>query len=141
VSLFMPALFDRNLDDDRPHLGQGLVWLPAERRWRLAAILKRLIDYRRTETIERGITVTREVLRATIELARARGAVPLIVVPQFGPEEPDERALRRRILDETGLPYVSVDLDAGWRIPSDSHPNPRAAHAIAVAIATRLPKH
>jgi hypothetical protein len=29
VSLFMIALFGRNLDDDRPHLGPGLVWLPA----------------------------------------------------------------------------------------------------------------
>ena len=30
VSLFMTALFGRNLDDDRPHLGPGLVWLRAE---------------------------------------------------------------------------------------------------------------
>jgi hypothetical protein len=141
VSLFTPVLFDRNLDDDRPHLGPGLVWLPAERRWRLAAILKRLIGYRRTETIERGITITREVLRATVDMARARGAAPLIVVPQFVPEEPGERMLRRRILDEAGLPYVRIELDAGWRISSDWHPNPRAAHAIAVAIATRLREH
>ena len=29
VTLFMTALLGRNLDDNRPHLGPGLVWLPA----------------------------------------------------------------------------------------------------------------
>src|SRR4029077_20227273 len=29
VALFMTALFGRNLDDDRPHLGPGLEWRPA----------------------------------------------------------------------------------------------------------------
>jgi hypothetical protein len=71
-------------------------------------------------------------------LARARGAVPLILVPQFAPEGPVERILRRRILDETGLPYVWVELDPSWRVPGDSHPDARAAHAMAVAVAARL---
>ena len=138
VSLFMTALFGRNLDDDRPHLGPGLVWLPAEQRWRLASIAKLLAPYRSDEAIERGVTVTREVLRATVELARARGATPLIIVPQFGHEEQTEQALRHRILDETGLSYVWVEIDAAWRLPWDRHPNPRAAHAIAAAVAARL---
>jgi hypothetical protein len=138
VATFAPALFDRNLNDDRPHLGPGLVWQPAEDRWRLAAIAKLLVRYRSTEAIERGIAVTREVLRATVDLARARGAMPLIVVPQFLPEAPNERALRRRVLDEAGLPYAWVGLDGAWRIPDDGHPDPRAAHAIAAAIAARL---
>jgi len=138
VSLFMPALFDRNLDDDRPHLGPGLVWQPAKPRWGLAAIANQLVPYRSDEAIERGIAVTQAVLRATADLAHSRGAVPLILVPQFAPEEPVERMLRRRILDEAGLPYVWVELDPSWRIPGDHHPDPRAAHAMAVAIADRL---
>src|SRR5437870_3412537 len=40
VSLFMTALFGRNLDQDRPHLGPGLVWLPGEQRSRLASLAK-----------------------------------------------------------------------------------------------------
>ena len=87
VSLFMTALFGRNLDDDRPHLGPGLVWLPAEQHGRLASLAKLLVPYRTDDTVERGVTMTRDVLRATVDLARARGATPLIVVPQFGPEE------------------------------------------------------
>jgi hypothetical protein len=138
VMLFMPLLFDRNLNDDRPHLGPGLTWLPAVDRWRLVTITRFLVPYRSDETIERGISVTRQVLRATIELARARGAVPLIVVPQFVPEEPEEREIRSRVLDAAGLPYVWVELDANWHVPGDPHPDARAAHAIGVAIANQL---
>jgi len=82
--------------------------------------------------------VTRDVLRATIELAQARGATPIIVVPQLGPEDEPERTLRRRVLDEAGLPYVWVEMDASWRLPWDRHPDARAAHAIAASIAARL---
>ena len=32
VSLFIPSLIARNLGDDRPHLGPGLSWTPAEHR-------------------------------------------------------------------------------------------------------------
>jgi hypothetical protein len=138
VSLFMPTLFDMNLDDDRPHLGPGLVWLPAEPRWRLIAVAKQAVPYRSEQTIERGIAVTREVLLATVDLARTRGAVPLILVPQFAPEEQVERVLRHRILDEAGLSYVWVELDPSWRVPGDRHPDARAAHAMAAAIAVRL---
>lgn len=138
VTLFMPTLFDRNLDDDRPHLGPGLVWLSTEPRWRLMAVAKQAVPYRGEQTVERGIAVTREVLLATVDLASARGAVPLILVPQFAPEDPVERVLRRRILDEAGLPYVWVELDPSWRVPGDQHPDARAAHAMASAIVARL---
>jgi hypothetical protein len=138
VSLFMTALFGRNLDDNRPHLGPGLIWLPPEQHGRLASLVKLLVPYRKADTVERGVTMTREVLGATVTLSRARGARPLIVVPQFGVESQTERALRRRILDETGLPYVWIEIDEGWRLSGDLHPNPGAAHAIATAIAARL---
>jgi hypothetical protein len=138
VSLFMTALFGRNLDADRPHLGPGLNWLAPEQGSRLMSIARLVVPYRSDQTIERGIMVTREVLRATIDLARTRGAAPLIVVPQLGPEDDAERALRRRILDEGALSYVWVQIDDAWRLPWDRHPNARAAHAIATAIAARL---
>ena len=92
------------------------------------------MPYRSDDTVERGIATTREVLRATIELARARGATPLIVVPQFGQEDELERSLRRRVLDEAKLPYVSIETDAAWRLPGALHPNARAARLIASAV-------
>jgi len=138
VTLFMTALFGRNLDDDRPHLGPGLVWLPAVQHTRLKSLATFLVPYRSDITVERGIEVTRDALRATMELARARGAVPLIVVPQFGREEALERTLRRRILDEASLSYALVEIDPAWRLPWDQHPDARASRAIASAIAARL---
>jgi hypothetical protein len=138
VSLFMTALFGRNLDQDRPHLGPGLVWLPAEQHSRLSSLAKLIVPYRADTTVERGVRVTQEVLRATSELARAHGATPLLVVLQFGLEEGPEQVLRRRILDDASIPYVLIDIDSSWRLPWDRHPNARAAHAIAAAIVTEL---
>jgi hypothetical protein len=138
VSLFMTALFGRNLDQDRPHLGPGLVWLPAEQRPRLSSLAKLIVPYRADTTVERGVTVTRQELCATNDLAGARGAIPLLVVLQFGHEEEPETALRRRILDNASIPYVLVEIDSSWRLPWDRHPNARAAHAIATAIAKEL---
>ena len=140
VSLFMTALFGRNLDQDRPHLGPNLVWLPAEQRSRLSSLAKLVVPYRADTTVERGVTVSQEVLRATGELTRAHGATPLLVVLQFGHEEQAEQMLRRRILDNASIPYIFVEIDSSWRLPWDRHPNARAAHEIAVAIATELRK-
>ncbi len=138
VSLFIPALFVRNLDDDRPHLGADLAWRPGISRFRLHALMNFLFPYHGEAEIEQGINATRAVLLASAAFAHAHHAVPLVVVPQFGPEGPVERNLRRRILDEPGISYVRVALDPSWRIKGDLHPDPRAAHAIAVAIAERL---
>jgi hypothetical protein len=141
VSLFMPVLFGRNLDDDRPHLGPGLTWQPATERMRLSALARLLVPYRSADAIDRGVTLTRDVLRATADLARSRGAEALLVVPHIGPEDDREAAIRHRVLDEGGLSYVRVDVDAQWHVPSDEHPDARGARAIASAIAARLARH
>jgi hypothetical protein len=138
VTLFMPSLFDRNLLNNRPHLGPGLVVRPPEQQWRLAALLHWLVPYRSVAAIDEGIVRTRESLGALVHLACARGAQPLIVVPQFGEALPVEEALQRRILDEAGLPYVRVRLDPTWHLPGDAHPDARGAQAIAAALVARL---
>jgi hypothetical protein len=138
VALFTPSVFDRNLDDDRPHLEPGLVWKPAAKQWRLTMLVRRLIGYRSHDAIENGIRTTREALAAMVQLARSRGAVPLIVVPHFGAESPRERELRRRILDEGHLPYVSVALNPDDRIENDGHPDGDGDRAIAEAVAKAL---
>lgn len=138
VSLFMTALLGRNLDENRPHLAPGLVWMPPIDRGRLVSLAELLVPFRLTTTVERGIGVTQDVFRATIALARARGATPVIVVPQLNHEDAAERTLRRRILDDGGVPYVFVELDDGWRLPGELHPNARAAAVIASAVASRL---
>lgn len=138
VSLFMMSLFGRNLDENRPHLGPGLVWLPAQHRSRLGLLAKLLVPYRSEATVERGVAVTHEVLCATGDLARADGATPLLAVLQFDDEEQIEQTLQHRILDDSCMPYIIVRIDSTWRLPRDRHPDPRAAHAIAAAIAAEL---
>jgi len=139
VSFFTPNLFDRNLDRDRPYLDPGLIWHAGKRRASsLLALARWLAPYRSQASIDRGITATRQVLRAGVDLARSRGAAPVIVVPVYAPEQAAEQILRQRILDEAGLPYALVQLDASWRIPWDRHPDARAAQAMAHAIVTRL---
>jgi hypothetical protein len=136
---FVPMLFDRNLDADRPHLDAGLHWQPGRPPpLRLVELARRLLRYRSEESIAQGVATTQSVLRATIALARSRGAATLIVVPQFQPEDPSERAIRQRILDAAHLPYLLVPLDPAWRLAIDRHPDARGAEAIAAAIARAL---
>jgi hypothetical protein len=138
VSLFLTALFGRNLDSDRPHLGPGLIWLAPQPRSRLTSIASLVVPYRSDATIARGVAMTRDVFRATVDLARAHGAAPLVVIPQFGREEEPERVLRQRIFDDSNIPFVLVEIDDAWRLPWDRHPNAYAAKVIASAIAERL---
>ena len=97
-----------------------------------------MVPYHRSATIEQGIALTREIFAATTALARTRGASALVVVPQFGPESEPEGDLRRRVLSGLDAPSLVVEIDPSWRLPWDRHPDARAAHAIAVAIADRL---
>jgi hypothetical protein len=137
VSIFMTELFGRNLDDDRPHLGPRLVWIPARHASRLMSLARLLVPFRRDATVERGVEVTREALRAIVDLARQRGAAPLVIVPQFGSEDDLQRSIRTLVLSED-IPSVLVPLDPGWRLAGDPHPNARAAHVIAAAVAGTL---
>jgi hypothetical protein len=91
VSFFTPNLFDRNLDEDRPHLESGLVWRSGKRKGSLIALATWLAPYRSQATIDHGIIATRQVLSASVDLARSRGAVPIIIVPVFAPEQTCER--------------------------------------------------
>ncbi|WP_156398442.1 hypothetical protein [Caulobacter sp. Root1455] len=138
VALFMPALLRRTLDVDRPHLDADLTWRPPVKSLKLAEVARRAIPYRSERDIDRGVATSRAALADTVALARARGATPLILVPQLRPETPVEAALRRRVLDEAGLPYVVVRVDPGWLVPRNRHPDARASRAMAQAVAGYL---
>jgi hypothetical protein len=138
VQLFMTTLFGRNLDDDRPHLDRSLAWQPARPPSRLMSLVALLVPYRTNTTVDEGIAMTRAVLAATIAHARAHHATPLVVVPQLGRESAPEAALRHRIFDGSGIPYVFVEIDPEWHLPWDRHPDARGDRAIAAAVADGL---
>jgi hypothetical protein len=131
VMLFMTGLLGRNLDHDRPHLDPELRWQAVRPRWRLRSLAQVFVPYRADSAIDEGLRMTREVLRATAVLAAAHGAVPIVLVPQFGHDDERDRVLRNAIFNGSGLSYVFVEIDPGWRIPWDRHPDARAARAIA----------
>lgn len=141
VALFMPLLVHRNLDVDRPHLGPGLIWRAPTEDARLVQVFKRLIPYRSAREIDAAVVMTREALTATVQMARARGAVPVILIPQLTPETPAEQKLRRKILDEANLPYLQVVVDPSWHIHDNRHPDVRATGAISQALADYLMAH
>jgi hypothetical protein len=139
VALFAPTLLERSLDSHRPHLDATLRWHAARPAWRLERVFKNLLLYHSTAAIDVGVAMTRSNLVAIVAEARARGAVPLILVPEFTPEQPVERKLRERVL--AGLPYVRVELDPRWSIPRDGHPDARANRAMADAVLAVLATH
>jgi hypothetical protein len=137
ITIFMPELFGRNLDTDRPHLAPGLLWRPAVKASRPMAIAALVVPFRRSGTVEQGLDVTREVFRAIGRMARARGALPVVVIPQFEAGNEMQRILQDRALPDDVV-RVPVPLAPDWRLRWDRHPNAHAAHVIATAIASRL---
>ena len=136
---FVPMLFDRDLDRDRPHLDENLRWHAGRPPpWRLVELARRMLRYRSEQSIAAGVLMAQRVLRVEMALARSRGARPIILVPEYIPEEPTERAVRRNVLDAAGIPYLLVRLQPGWRLAEDRHPNPRGARAIAEAVTRAL---
>lgn len=136
VILFMPLLFHRNLDADRPHLAPGLVWRPATQEPRLVQIARRIVPYRTDAEINAAALMTRQALADVVRSARTRGATPVILVPQLTPETAEEARLRMRILK--GLPVLHVTVDPAWRIPGNRHPDARADAKLADAVVRYL---
>jgi hypothetical protein len=136
---FVPALFDRNLDTDRPHLDAALRWHPADApSFRIVELARRAVRYRSEAAIAQGTAMTRRALKAMIAMAEACGARAIVLVPQFLPESAREAQVRRAVLDEGGIPYLLAPLPAEWRFPVDRHPTATGARSLALAIVSEL---
>jgi hypothetical protein len=139
VFLYTPEVFHRNLDIDRPHLATGLVWRPAANQGRLMKVWRWLVPYRSADDIEGGAALTREQLQAAQRMAAARGAPMVVLLPQFAPETPLERRLRRKILDDGHIPYITAPVRSV--LPHEIHPDAASARAIAAQVAAWLTAH
>jgi hypothetical protein len=134
----------RNIQDDRPRLvirNGALVLEPASRSpFRLRQVFVDEIPYLSEAELQRSLKLTRAILHATADAARARGALPLFVLPSIGPPRPPdghpEAFIARALLDD--LPHVIVDVEPAHLIPRDGHPDRAGAREIADAIAAAL---
>lgn len=136
---FMPRLLDRNLDGDKPHLDAALRWHAAgSPPIRLVELTRRLLRYRDPADVARGEATTSAVLKGAIAAAEARGARAIVLVPQYLPEEPIERRIRREVLDRAGIPYLLVPIPPQWRSPTHYHPTREGALRIAERISEDL---
>jgi hypothetical protein len=144
VTTVLPVQLYRNLHDDRPHLvlrGGRLELAPASAsNLRLRQLLVNDLPYLSDASLRKSLELTRAILHATAEAARARGAKALFVFPSFGPPRPlevhPEAFLVRALVDD--LPHVLVDIDPAHRLPVDGHPDPEGARQLAAAIAEAL---
>jgi hypothetical protein len=142
VTLFVPDQMKRNVEVWRPRLGLGpggeLVPLPASSGARLSRLLSEL-PFHGGE----ALAVTKAIVRATAEAARARGALPLFVVTNYGaaclPED-GEPWIVDELFVRQGLDHVQVDLDREDLLPDafERHPGPRGARKIARAVELAL---
>jgi hypothetical protein len=131
-------MLERNLRHTKPHLDEALRWQPAHSEWRLQHLARVVFPFHRRATLEHVLATTRAVLKATAAAARTRNVPVLLLIPTFMPEEPNEALFRDRILQGTAIPYVVVPLNPDWRLWPDFHPDARADHVMALAVASRL---
>ncbi len=141
VTLVMATELERTVSDRRARLALvdgRLELVPPSSFWLLTSPLRKFVPYHSDE----AVPLSRAILRATGELARARGARPLFVFTNFGPpclSEPGrasglERALFAGLDPDT---HIHVDIAPALMIgpPKEVHPNENGHLAIGQAIA------
>lgn len=151
VTVFIPLQLGRNLHDDRPRLvlrpSGELELVPAATDFLSRLYIRRLLwnelPYVGDRGIDRTLTLTSAILRETSMRTRARGAIPLFVIPIHGPKRPlgehPEGWILRALFVEQELPFILVDLPPDQLLNGDFHPGPRGAETIATAILAALP--
>jgi hypothetical protein len=143
VTVFVPRQIARNVDPWRPRLVLSpdgtLELVPPSSGPRIARLLQAL-PYHGDE----GLRVTAGILRATAQTVRARGAVPLFLVTNYGRpclrDDGQEAPLVEELFVRQGLPFVRVDLDGQDLLPGafEWHPSARGARKLAAAVAQAL---
>ncbi len=98
---------------------------------RLRKLLVEEFPYWTDSALKEIIDLNRAIFRETAAQSRARGAVPLFVLPIPGApgdrtleQHPDAEFIRQLFIDQQ-LPYLIVDYDGSWIVPTDGHPDAR----------------
>ena len=151
VTVFIPLQLGRNLRDNRPRLALGptgeLELVPAATdflsRLRIRRVLWKGLPYLGDPAIDRTLVLTSAILRETSIRTRARGAIPLFVIPSHSRKRPlSEHAedwVVRALFVKQELPFILVDLPPDQLLNEDYHPGASGDEMIAAAILAALP--
>src|SRR5262249_37717869 len=135
VASFLPAELMRDLDGRHPRLQRtrdgGLQFAPGGPGLRLSHLMHEVLPFHGPE----AVPLTARIFRALADDARARGAVPLVLIPGWGPprglDQHPEAWLVREIFERPGIEYVLGDFPTEYLIPGNPHPGPRGAEMMA----------
>jgi hypothetical protein len=147
VTMVIPSQVGRNADDTKKVrfvLGPGGTLEPAgaaaSSLWRTSPVLDLFARVTRYHS-DAPIALTRTLLRAIRDLARAHGAVPLFVLTHWRapclPDETGRPSIERTLFDGEDLPHVTVDLEGTW-IEVIEHAGPEGHVRLADAIVRAL---
>ncbi len=146
VTMVIPSQVGRNADDAKKVrfvLGPGGALRPAGaapellRTSPVLDLFARITRYHSDEPI----ALTRALLRAIRDVARAHGAVPLFVLTHWGlpclPDESGAPSIERTLFEGEDLPHVTVSLEGTW-LELIEHPGPDGHRRLANAIVGAL---
>jgi hypothetical protein len=144
VTMVLPAQLERTVDDRRQRLAldrEGrLELVPRSASPLLTSPLRKLVPYHSDE----ALALARAIVRATDEVARARGSRALFVFTNFGPpciaEADGVSRLERTLFFGLDVSHVRVDVSPETMIrpPRELHPNEKGHLAIAQAVVGAL---
>ena len=148
VTLVIPPQVERNGDDTKKvrfalgRAGELVPRGPVPLLWSTSPVrdlFSRITHYHSDEPI----ALTRALLRAIRDDARAHGAVPLFVLTHWGapclPDETGAPSIARTLFEGEDLSHVVVDLEGTW-LELIQHPGPAGHVRLANAIVAALDK-
>jgi hypothetical protein len=148
VTTFMPFMVSRVAEDHKKRLVLDhhgtLQVVPASPIWWWSSIVR--WKWHRLYHGDDALRTAAAVVRDTRDRARARGAVALFVVTDYGPPclrgAESAGSLLRTLFDDQKIPYVYVPNDPEWAaIPTERpyhHPDARWAQAVAPKVEAEL---
>jgi len=144
VTIAVSEQIERNVRPTRQHLALSsdgrLELVSATTSLWATSPLRRLVGYHSAE----AIPLTRAILQATIDVSRARGAIPIFVWTNYGPPcVPSEHGmspLEERLFSGLEAAHVRVDIPPEQTLAgsADAHPNEKGHETLARSVLEAL---
>jgi hypothetical protein len=137
----------RGADVERPHLsltrdGSLTASLRHHPRWWVTSPVRDLAERVVFLHDDEALHIARAIFAETVQVARARGAYPLVLLTNWGfpclPDATGAPSIERRCFAGLDVPHLRVDLDPAWEDQTTHHPGPKGHALMADAIEREL---